>query len=78
MPNDTRAIIPGGTFFFMVALLERRRALLTEHVDGLGQAFRHCGHGDPARSMPSWCGRIICIACGPCRQMMWTIRRVGA
>jgi len=40
MPRYTRAWIPGGTFFFTVALLERRRRLLTEHIDLLRAAFR--------------------------------------
>jgi len=57
--------LAGRTFFFTVALLERRRALLKEHVDRLGQAFRHCGHGDRSRSMPSWCRRIICLPLDP-------------
>lgn len=29
MPRHVRALIPGGTFFFTVALLGRRRRLLT-------------------------------------------------
>ena len=40
MPRYIRAIVPGGSFFFTVALLERRRRLLTEHVDELRTAFR--------------------------------------
>lgn len=40
MPRYTRAWIPGGTFFFTVALLERRRSLLTEHIAALRAAFR--------------------------------------
>jgi len=40
MPRYTRAWIPGGTFFFTVALLERRRALLTEHITTLRTAFK--------------------------------------
>ena len=40
MPRYIRARIPGGTFFFTVALLERRRRLLVEHVDVLRAAFR--------------------------------------
>jgi putative transposase len=39
MPRYIRAHIPGGTLFFTVALLERRRRLLTEHVDVLRAAF---------------------------------------
>lgn len=39
MPRFIRAHVPGGTFFFTVALLERRRFLLTEHIDALRAAF---------------------------------------
>ena len=41
MPHYIRATIPGGTFFFTVALLERRRRLLVEHIDELRAAFRN-------------------------------------
>jgi putative transposase len=40
MPRYVRAWVPGGTFFFTVAILERRRALLVEHVDVLRACFR--------------------------------------
>jgi len=40
MPRYVRAHIAGGTFFFTAALLERRRALLTTHIDLLREAFR--------------------------------------
>jgi putative transposase len=39
MPNYIRALVPGGTFFFTVALLERRRGLLTERIDDLRSVF---------------------------------------
>ena len=39
MPQYIRAFVPGGTFFFTVALLERRRQLLTKHIDDLRAAF---------------------------------------
>jgi putative transposase len=39
MPNYIRAVVPGGTFFFTVALLERRRSLLTEYIDDLRSVF---------------------------------------
>ena len=35
MPQYLRALVPGGTFFFTVTLLERRRKLLTEPFDTL-------------------------------------------
>ncbi len=39
MPNYRRVWVPGGTYFFTVNLLERRRRLLVERVDALRQAF---------------------------------------
>src|SRR3990172_10013727 len=39
MPRYIRAFIPGGTFFFTVALLERRRRWLTGHIGELRAAF---------------------------------------
>lgn len=32
--------MPGGTYFFTVNLLERRRRLLVEHIEDLRAAFR--------------------------------------
>jgi putative transposase len=40
MPQYVRAFVPGGTFFFTVTLLERRRKLLTHHIDILRQVFK--------------------------------------
>jgi REP element-mobilizing transposase RayT len=40
MPQYIRAFIPGGTFFFTVTLLERRRKLLTENIDNLREVFK--------------------------------------
>ena len=39
MPRYIRALVPGGAFFFTVTLLERRRKLLTEHIDNLRASF---------------------------------------
>ena len=39
MPQYILALVPGGTFFFTVTLLERRRKLLTEHIDNLRASF---------------------------------------
>ena len=49
MPRYGRAFVPGGTFFFTVALLERRRALLTEHVDLLRRCFTDARDARPFR-----------------------------
>jgi putative transposase len=40
MPDYRRAKVPGGTYFFTVAIAERRRSLLTDHIDDLRHAFR--------------------------------------
>lgn len=40
MPDYRRHRVPGGTYFFTVNLLERRRRLLVEHVDALRAAVR--------------------------------------
>jgi putative transposase len=40
MPNYRRIWVPGGTYFFTVNLLERKRRLLVEHIDALRAAFR--------------------------------------
>jgi putative transposase len=40
MPNYRRVWVPGGTYFFTVNLLERRRTLLVDNIDALRAAFR--------------------------------------
>ena len=40
MSNYRRLWVPGGTYFFTVNLLERRRRLLVEHIDLLRASFR--------------------------------------
>lgn len=40
MSNYRRLWVPGGTYFFTVNLLERRRRLLVEHIDLLRTSFR--------------------------------------
>ena len=40
MPNYRRMWVPGGTYFFTVNLLERRRRLSVERIETLGRAFR--------------------------------------
>ena len=57
MPNYRRVKTPGGTFFFTVNLLERRKRLLVEHVGLLRDAFRAAKRSRPFR--------IIAIAIMP-------------
>jgi putative transposase len=40
MPRYRRVWVPGGTYFFTVNLLERRRTLLVDRIDDLRAAFR--------------------------------------
>ncbi len=53
MSNYRRVWVPGGTYFFTVNLLERRRRLLTERIGALGEAFRTAQTARPF-SMPAW------------------------
>jgi putative transposase len=41
MTNYRRNLVPGGSYFFTVNLLNRRSSLLTDHVQLLRDAFRH-------------------------------------
>lgn len=49
MPRYVRSFVPGGTFFFTVALLERRRSLLVEHADLLRRCFAEAKATTPFR-----------------------------
>ncbi|MES2490652.1 MAG: transposase [Pseudomonadota bacterium] len=49
MPQYIRAFCPGGTFFFTVTLLERRRRLLTDHIDVLRTAMTNVKRNKPFR-----------------------------
>lgn len=42
MLGNRRNFVPGTTYFFTVALADRRQRLLTDRVDALGNAFRAC------------------------------------
>jgi putative transposase len=66
MPQYIRAFVPGGTFFFTVTLLERRRRLLTENIDHLREVFKAPADAAHLPSRPSLFCPIICIASGPC------------
>ena len=41
MTSYRRSIVPGGSYFFTVNLADRRRELLTQHIDALRAAFRY-------------------------------------
>lgn len=44
MPNYRRTWVPGGTYFFTVAIAERSKSLLVDRIDDLRDAFR-AAHG---------------------------------
>lgn len=47
MPDYRRWRVAGGSYFFTVNLLDRRRRLLVEHVDALRAAFRKVKRDHP-------------------------------
>ena len=47
MPNYRRVWVPGGTYFFTVAIAERQRTLLIDHIHALGDAFRTARQARP-------------------------------
>ena len=49
MPHYVRAFVLGASYFFTVALLERRRELLTKHIDVLRESFRRAREERPFR-----------------------------
>jgi len=55
MPNYRRNFVTGGCYFFTVNLLERRRTLLTDHIDLLRDS-RPYGVLFVASSLDGACG----------------------
>ena len=49
MSNYRRAAVPGATYFFTVALADRRSRVLVEHVDALRAAFVATAREHPVR-----------------------------
>ncbi len=45
------ASFPGGTYFFTVTLADRTASLLTDRIDALGAAFRHCRAAHPFETL---------------------------
>ena len=63
MPQYIRAFVPGGTFFFTVTLLERRRKLLTENIDNLREVFQAARRSRPftLEAIVIWPDHLHCI-----------------
>jgi putative transposase len=40
MPNNRRAFVPGGCWFFTVNLFDGKSRLLVDHIDALREAVR--------------------------------------
>jgi putative transposase len=55
MPDYRRLYVPGGTYFFTVALQDRRSRLLTEEIDRLRAAYRKVARQRPFETV------AICI-----------------
>jgi putative transposase len=49
MPDYRRVWVPGGTYFFTVAIADRQRTLLLDHIDSLRQAFQTVRRARPFR-----------------------------
>jgi REP element-mobilizing transposase RayT len=50
MTHYRRNFVPGGSFFFTVALVDRSTGLLTAHIERLRTAFRQVRDELPFRS----------------------------
>ncbi|TXH64915.1 MAG: transposase [Lysobacteraceae bacterium] len=66
MPNYRRMWLPGGTYFFTVNLLERRRRLLVERIEALGHAFRRA-RADRPYTM------VACVVLPDHLHCIWTL-----
>lgn len=40
MPNYRRLFVPGGSYFFTVALMDRKASILTAHINALRRAYK--------------------------------------
>ncbi len=47
MSNYRRNRLSGGTYFFTVNILERKKTLLVDHIEELRQAIRHTKRKKP-------------------------------
>ncbi|MGB6753966.1 MAG: hypothetical protein WBE71_15740 [Xanthobacteraceae bacterium] len=70
MTNYRRNFVPGGSFFFTLNLAERRRRLLTTHIDLLRQAFRKVRRRHPFQIEAVVILPTICMRSGRCHRTM--------
>ncbi len=79
MPDYRRWYVPGGTYFFTVVTLGRRRILwMTSPGSVFTGQWKGCGRSGRSRWWPSCCCPTICTRCGRSRRAMRTIRRGGS
>jgi hypothetical protein len=76
MPQYIRVFVPGGTFFFTLTLLERRRKLLTENIATFGRcSMRPTGTGHlPSRSS-LFCQIVTRVAAWPYSSFQRYVKR---
>jgi REP element-mobilizing transposase RayT len=78
MPNDRRAFVPGGCFFFAINLLERKQTLVFDHIASLREAVATTWADiTPSRQTHSSCCQIIRMRSGPCHRGIAMCRRAG-
>jgi putative transposase len=51
MSRYRRALVPGGTFFFTVTLVDRQSAALVDHIDLLRAAYRRVQRKHPFQTL---------------------------
>jgi putative transposase len=73
--NYRRAFVPGGCWFFTVNLLDRRRRLLTDHIDALRAATRFTQTRHPLRSTPVLSDHIRAVWALPSGDADFSLRR---
>ncbi|HEU4665359.1 MAG TPA: transposase [Dokdonella sp.] len=79
MSNYRRALIPGGTYFFTVALADRRLALLLSHVGLLRAAYTDTARDHPFETraivvLPEHLHAIWTLPAGDCNfSMRWKL-----
>jgi putative transposase len=78
MANYRRNFLPGGSYFFTVNLADRRRALLTDHVDLLRAAFRQVRARHPFAIEPAAILPDTSTRSGPCLMAMRISPPAGA
>ncbi len=78
MIHYRRERLPGGTYFFTVALYDRRRSLLTDHLIELRAAWQHTARMRPYKTIAACIFPTTCTPFGNCPKAMPTTPAAGA